>query len=310
MSEPPTGPQGNPPAAPGQPPSGGTPYPPQQPGPQNDAQQTVPQQTVPQQPVAQQPVPQQAVPQQPGPQYGAGQPAPQQPGPYGSATPEPPTVPYSAPPAPAGYAVPASVPPYGGPISGPPVAGVEHPMSAPPVSGPAYAQPMSAPPVSGPAYGQPMSAPPGFVPPYGPAAPVARKGRAVLILALVAGLLFVLGGVMTGLYVTKGNELDRTERRLTGQVSERDGTIAANAKEIEKLKTDLQGVQDKLADTEQDLTGTRNDRDEQARQKKVIADCLDKLTTALGAASVGNKAEYDKAMKGLDKVCDEAENYL
>ncbi|MGK5739122.1 hypothetical protein [Micromonospora sp. URMC 103] len=203
-----------------------------------------------------------------------------------------PTQPFSGPPA-AGYP-PASSPPYG--VSAPPVVGVDQPMSVPPVSGPVY--------------GAPMSAPPGTMPPYGPTGPGAGRGRTVLVLAVVAGLLFVLGGVMTGLYVTKSGELDRTERRLTAQVSERDGTIAANARELEKLKADLQGVQDKLADTEQDLTGTRNDRDEQARQKKVIANCLDKLTTALGAAAAGNKGEYDKAMSGLNKVCDEAENYL
>ncbi|MER7893346.1 hypothetical protein ABTX15_26330 [Micromonospora sp. NPDC094482] len=299
MSQPPTGPQGfpsaypaQPPAAPGQPAPAGTPYPPQQ----------------------------------PDPQYGTGQPAPQQPGGDGLAHPEPPTaptVPFSAPSAdpyaapttafpavaaPGGYPAPASAQP----MSAPPVSGPAYgqPMSAPPVSGPAYGQPMSAPPVSGPAYGQPMSAPPGAVPPYGPTAPTAGKARPVLILALVAGLLFVLGGVMTGLYVTKSGELERTEQRLSGQVSERDGTIAANTKEIEKLRVDLQGMQDKLADTEQDLTGTRNDRDEQARQKKVIASCLDKLTTALAAASAGNRSEYEKATKGLNKVCDEAENYL
>ncbi|RKN26328.1 hypothetical protein D7044_30015 [Micromonospora musae] len=259
-----------------------------------------------------------------------------------------PAQPFSAPPAPAGYPSPAGVPPYAGQVSAPPVSGpaagypspagvppyagqvsappVSGPaagypspagvppyagqVSAPPVSGPAADQPMSVPPVSGPYYGAPMSAPPGFVPPYGPPAAGAGKGRAVLILAMVAGLFFVLGGVMTGLYVTKNSELDKTERRLSAQVSERDGTIAANAQEIQKLKTDLQGVQDKLADTEQDLTGTRNDRDEQARQKKVIASCLDKLTTALAASAANDKSAYEKATSGLDKVCDEAENYL
>ncbi|MEV4810299.1 hypothetical protein [Micromonospora avicenniae] len=276
MTQPPTGPQGYPPPDPAQPPAvpGQPPY-------DGNAQ----------------------FPQQPAP-YGAGQPtqpmppvqpgAPTQPIPAQAA----PAQPFSAPPATGGYASPAGVPPYAGQVS------------APPVSGPGVDQPMSAPPVAGPYYGAPMSAPPGSMPPYGQPAPVARKGRAVLVLALVAGLLFVLGGVMTGLYVTKNSELDRTERRLSAQVSERDGTIAANAQEIQKLRTDLQGVQDKLADTEQDLTGTRNDRDEQARQKKVIASCLDKLTTALAAASAGNKSAYDKAMSGLDKVCDEAENYL
>ncbi|QLD28454.1 hypothetical protein HXZ27_09400 [Micromonospora carbonacea subsp. aurantiaca] len=188
-------------------------------------------------------------------------------------------------------------------------------MSVPPASGPAFGQPMSGPPGTVPPHGQPGApasyGPPGAPPPYGAPTPGAGRGRRkVLVLAVVAGLLFVLGGVMTGLYVTKSSELDRTEKRLTGQVSERDGTIAANKTEIEKLKTDLQAVREKLSNTEQDLTGTRNDRDEQARQKKVIATCLDKLTSALTAAAANNKAAYDKATEGMNKVCDEAENYL
>ncbi|MEU8298458.1 hypothetical protein AB0C04_14375 [Micromonospora sp. NPDC048909] len=305
MSQPPTGPQGFPSAYPAQPPAapGQPAQPPAAPG-QPAQPPAAPGQPAP----AGTPYP----PQQPDPQYGTGQPAPQQPGGYGFAHPEPPTaptVPFSAPPADP-YAAPTTAFPTVAAPGGYPAPASAQPMSAPPVSGPAYGQPMSAPPVSGPAYGQPMSAPPGAVPPYGPTAPTAGKTRPVLILALVAGLLFVLGGVMTGLYVTKSGELERTEQRLSGQVSERDGTIAANTKELEKVRVDLQGMQDKLADTEQDLTGTRNDRDEQARQKKVIASCLDKLTTALAAASAGNRSEYEKATKGLNKVCDEAENYL
>ncbi|RGC70202.1 hypothetical protein C5N14_07215 [Micromonospora sp. MW-13] len=262
----------------------------------------------------------------PAPAYGAPQSAPPAPA-YGAPQSAPPApaygAPQSAPPAPA-YGAPQSAPPapaYGAPQSAPPAPAYGQqppqsappfgpPVSTPPVSAPGYAQPMSVPPASGPGFGQPMSGPPG-APPYGPAAPAAGKGRrSVLVLALVAGLLFVLGGVMTGLYVTKGNELDRTEKRLTAQVSERDGTITANKTEIEKLKKDLQGVRDKLSTTEQDLTGTRNDRDEQARQKKVIATCLDKLTSALAAAAANNKAAYDKATQGMNKVCDEAEDYL
>ncbi|MEU7844198.1 hypothetical protein AB0B39_24900 [Micromonospora sp. NPDC049114] len=299
MSQPPTGPEGFPPATPTPPAGSPDPDATVQHAAGNDptvqhAAGTDPTVRYP----AGQPAPQQYAPGQPTPQqYAPGQAAPQ----YG--TPQTP-----------GY--PASAPPYAGqPMSAPPVSGPAYgqPMSAPPVSGPAYGQPMSAPPmsappVSGPAYGQPMSGPPGMAPYGAPAAP--RRGRAVLVLALVAALLFVVSGVMTGLFVTKNNELNRTEKRLTGQVSQRDGTIAANTTEIAKLKTDLQALQDKLDNTEQDLTGTRNDRDEQARQKKVIASCLDKLTTALGAAAAGNKGAYDAAMKGLDKVCDEAENYL
>ncbi|SCG66939.1 hypothetical protein GA0070609_4198 [Micromonospora echinaurantiaca] len=230
--------------------------------------------------------------------YGAGQPAPQQ---YAGVPQSTPPAPPATAPAPTGYAPTGAS--YGGPAAAPAASGPGYgqPMSAPPMSGP----PMSGPPMSGP----PMSGPPGSVPPYG-AAPAAAKGRTVLVLAVVAGLLFVLGGVMTGLFVTTSGKLDRTEKQMASQVSQRDGTIAANATEIEKLKADLQSVQDKLADTEQDLTGTRNDRDEQARQKKIIATCLDKLTTALNAAATGNRAAFDKANKGLDKVCNEAEDYL
>ncbi|WP_026268735.1 hypothetical protein [Micromonospora sp. CNB394] len=200
----------------------------------------------------------------------------------------------------------APVPPPGQPMWAPPV-------SVPPVSGPGYAQPMSVPPasalpVSGPGFAPPpMSGPPG---PYGPAgaAPAAGGGRrwAALVLGLVAALLFVFGGVMTFLYVSTNGELD--EARQT--VSQRDGTISANQQEMEKLKGELKAVQERLSDTQQDLTGTKNDRDEQARQKKVIASCLDKLTTAIAAASRGDRAAFEAANKGLDKVCDEAENYL
>ena len=250
------------------------------------AEPTVPQQavwqstnadpTVPH-PVAQ-PAPQPYAPGQAPPQYPANPPAPPQ---YG--------MPQGSP----GY--PASAPPYTGqPMSAPP-------MSAPPVSGPGYGPPMSAPPVSGPGYG----------PPHGPSvAPAAGRGRAVLVLALVAALLFVVSGVMTGLFVTKNNELNRTEKRLTGQVSQRDGTIAANATEITRLKAELGTMQAKLDNTEQDLTGTRNDRDEQARQKTVIASCLEQRRTAGGAASAATRPPTTWRRRGLDKVCDEAENYL
>ncbi|MEH1100080.1 hypothetical protein [Micromonospora sp. CPCC 205561] len=228
-------------------------------------------------------------------QYAAEQQAPQQytPEQYGQA--QPGGYPQSAPPASPGYAA------------------APHPgqVSVPPAGGPAFGQPMSVPPASGPGYGQPMSAPPGSVPPFGaPSSGGAGRSHKVLILAVVAGLLFVLGGVMTGLFVSTSSELDRTEKKMASEISQRDGTISANGKEIEKLKVDLQTVRDKLGSTEQDLTGTRNDRDEQARQKKVIATCLDKLTTALAAAANGNKAAYDRAIQGMDKVCNEAEKYL
>ncbi|PYC72007.1 hypothetical protein C7C45_10290 [Micromonospora arborensis] len=223
-----------------------------------------------------------------------------------------PTVPHPVGgPAPQPYAPGQAPPQYAAPSPVPPQYGVPQGTTGYPASTPPYTGPVPTPPVSGPGYGQPLSAPPAMAPAYGPAgAPPAGRGPAVLVLALVTALLFVVSAVMTGLFVTKNNELNRTEKRLTGQVSQRDDTIAANTAEITKLRTDLQAKQEKLDNTEQDLTGTRNDRDEQARQKTVIASCLDKLTTALGAAAAGNRSAYDAAMKDLDKICNEAEDYL
>lgn len=249
-------------------------------------------------PYGSRPAPQQYDPNQPAPTLH--QPTASDGGPgYGGYQPAAPGQPGYAPGA-------APVPPPPQPMSAPPV-------SVPPVSAPGYAQPMSvppasAPPVSGPGFAPPpMSGPPG---PYGPpaAAPATGGGRkwAALVLGLVAALLFVFGGVMTFLYVSTNGELDKSRQT----VSQRDGTISANQQEIEKLKGELKTVQERLSDTQQDLTGTKNDRDEQARQKKVIASCLDKLTTAIAAASRGDRAGFEAANKGLDKVCDEAENYL
>jgi hypothetical protein len=201
-------------------------------------------------------------------------------------------------------------------LAGPPVP-AQQPYGAPPVSGGPSGQPMSAPPMSGGPWGQPMSAPPGPVGapasglPYGvPPVSVRPEGRRVLLLAIAAGVLFVVGAMMTGLFVAKSSQADRTERQLTAKVADRDATIAANGGEIERLKRDLEAANDKLGTVEQDLSGTKNDRDEQQRQKQVIGRCLDQLNTALGAAAAHNRAAYDKAAKGLDQVCNEAQRYL
>jgi hypothetical protein len=263
-------------------------------------------------------------------------------GPYGYGEGQPgqpvngPVDPYTDPPAPGVYGTPQSAPPasggYGQPYSAPPADAYGQPQSVPPAhggygqpqSGAPYGQPMSAPPQSGAPYGQqqhsappmsapPMSAPPGSAPPYGaPAAPAAKSGagRNVLVLAIVAGLLLVLSGVMTGLYVAKSSDLDATERTLTSRVAERDTTITTNKTEIDRLTKELQTAKDKLGNVEQDLTGTKNDRDQQLKEKQVIAKCLDQLTTALSAAASGNRTAYNNAIKGLDKVCNEAEKYL
>ncbi|WP_026184255.1 hypothetical protein [Salinispora vitiensis] len=167
---------------------------------------------------------------------------------------------------------------------------VEQPMAAPPM--------MSGPP--------PTSGPPMSGPPFGTAAGGVRPARATVILAVVAGLLFLTGGVMTGLFVNTTGDLNRAEERI----SEQDVTIEATSVELEQVKVDLQRAQETLARTQQDLTGTQNDRDEQARQKEVIASCLDKLNTALTAAAFGDAEAFEEANEGLEEVCAEADDYL
>lgn len=200
-------------------------------------------------------------------------------------------------PAPSGYPPAAS---FGG-------AGSAPPSSGPPVEQPTVALPMSGAPMSGPpTVGGPTAGPPMFGVPYGAGPASARPGRTVLILAVAAGLLFIVGGVMTGLFLSTAGDLNRAEKQL----SQRDATIAANTEELDEVKVDLLRTQDALANARQDLTGTQNDRDEQARQKEVIATCLDRLTTALAAAAIGDRKAHEKATEDLEEVCAEAEGYL
>ena len=188
--------------------------------------------------------------------------------------------------------------------------GAPAPQSGPPQSGPPFGGPgpQSGPPFGGPG---PQSAPPFSTPPaLGSPSKQGSGGRKFLVVSLVAVLLLLGVGVMSVLYVTKNNELDKTEKQLTAQIAERDTTIGANKTEIEQLQGDLQSMKDKNKELEQNLSGTKSDRDEQARQKRVIGSCLTKLSNALAAAADNDRAAYNRAMKGLDKICDEADKYL
>ncbi|MFC7545558.1 hypothetical protein [Plantactinospora sp. GCM10030261] len=211
-------------------------------------------------------------------------------GSYG--TPPQPTAPYGQTgPVTNGPGQPTSATPYGQPTSATPYG---QPTSATP-----YGQPTSATPY-------PMSGSPWSMPPAGgsPGNPRVRSGNVrLLVLAGVAGLLLVATVVLTGLFVSKSGALARAERT----VAQRDAEVATKRTEIEGLQRDLRAANDKARAAEQDLTGTRNDRDEQQRQKEVISTCLEKLTEALASES---QAEFDKNIKVAEKACEEAEKYL
>jgi hypothetical protein len=175
---------------------------------------------------------------------------------------------------------------------------------------PGYAAPVSGPPpFSGPPAGMPYSGPPAG--PYTTAGPAPARGRPIVpILAITAALLFVLGGVMTGLFIWKSGELDSTRKDLTAQVEERDTTIDTKNGEITKLQGDLDKAQDDLDKTKQTLTGTQNDRDQVEKEKQVIARCLTLFSQSMDAAVDGDRATVNRLSGELEKACTEAEKYV
>jgi outer membrane murein-binding lipoprotein Lpp len=261
---------------------------------------------------------------------------PPQPRAYGRAT-------ATARPSPQGYGQPPSSshgygqPPsssqvYGQPPSSSQVYG--QPPSAPQTHGPSaatygrptavtpYAQPPSVPQAYGrpAAYGQPTTAAPfepssptslvqqpaSPPPAYGAAEPASVGGPArwkkpgpVLTVALVAGLLLVLSGVLTVLFVLKSSELSRAE-----------GELRSQSAQVEQLRKDLQAANDRAAKSQQDLTGTKNARDELERQKQVISRCLKLLGEAGSAARDGDRSAYNDAIEAAEPVCKEADRYL
>jgi len=141
--------------------------------------------------------------------------------------------------------------------------------------------------------------------PYGgpvpPAAPKPRRGG-LIALAVIAALLFVTGGVLGGLLVGQTGETDRARDEVAAQKV----TLDANSTEIEKLKSDLDAANDKVAAIQQELDGSKNDRDEQERQKQVVGKCLDQILEAFAATS---ESQLTSRLKAAEKTCDEADRY-
>lgn len=211
-------------------------------------------------------------------------PPPYQPSPPSYPPPQPPAQP-SYPPQPDQPWAPGS----GGPAAGsapfyeptrqmPAGAGVGNP-SAPPYGSP----------ISGPAYDSALAAP----------QPPARRGRATPVLAAIAVLLLLVGGVMSALYVTKNGELSDTKH-----------DVASQEAQIKDLQGQLEKAKDDLSAARQDLTGTQNAQKETQRQKAVISKCLNLIAEAGSAAARNDTAEYNRIAKQVDKACDEAEKYL
>jgi outer membrane murein-binding lipoprotein Lpp len=179
----------------------------------------------------------------------------------------------------------------------------EDPQQMPPQS-PAYpAYPPAAPAPSWPASTPPYAT--SGAPPYATSGaygqPPPAGGRApTLVLVVVAVALFLLAGVMTGLYVAKSNQLGDTRETLNGQVADRDKTIKTNQDKITQLETDNKTANDELGKNKQDLTDVTKERD-------ALLPCMRRFLEALDAAGAGNDSALDTALRQARTACENAQ---
>lgn len=150
----------------------------------------------------------------------------------------------------------------------------------------------------------------GPIGPPGPPPMPPRSGRgrktALVIVSVVAGLLLVVGGVMTYLWLSTASELDETRADLTGQVNELNDTVAARDGEIDQLGDELQQTQDELSDAETALEGTENQVDALEDQQDQLRECLTLVAEANAAAEAGDQDAANSLLAQSEPICDEA----
>lgn len=132
----------------------------------------------------------------------------------------------------------------------------------------------------------------------------------LVIVSVVAGLLLVVGGVMTALWVSTASELDQTRADLTGQVNELNDTVADRDGEIDRLSDELQQTQDELSDAQTALEGTENQVDVLEEEKDTIRECLLMFGEAAAASDAGNEAEANAIIAEAEPICEEADRAL
>lgn len=133
--------------------------------------------------------------------------------------------------------------------------------------------------------------------PYGQ--PPAQRSSMTMVLIITAVALFLLGGVMTGLFLVKNNELGDTKQELTSQVSERDKTITSNQEKLSKLEADLKAANDELTKSKESLADVTKDRD-------ALVPCMRRFNEALDAAGRNNEAALDTALRQAATACEKA----
>ncbi|HEV7898940.1 MAG TPA: hypothetical protein VGP31_13975 [Planosporangium sp.] len=240
-------------------------------------------------------------------------PAPSQPAPASEA----PTTALPVPAAPAAAPRPSETPTAALPVSEPPYS-PEPPISGtpyaptPPMSGMPYAPPVSGMPYAPPApgWGQPFATGPAVPPPPGlggtAAAPSAKRGPLVPILAVLSALLFLSTTAMGVLFVLENSANNRARKTI----SQRDSALSERTAELGRMRGDLQKANDDLSRAKTDLTGSKNQADELKRQKAIISKCFALLDEVLTAASNGDKPTVAKKEPEMNAACREADRYL
>lgn len=139
-------------------------------------------------------------------------------------------------------------------------------------------------------------APPATGAPYGQ-----QPGRAPMLVAVVAAVaLFLVAGVMTGLYVAKSSQLGDTKETLNSQVADRDKTIKANTDKITQLESDLKTARDESAKNKETLDKVTKERD-------VLLPCMRRFVEALDAAGSDNEAALETALRQATTACQKAQ---
>lgn len=136
-------------------------------------------------------------------------------------------------------------------------------------------------------------------------------GKVALVLVSLVALLAVLGGgVLAYLFWDATQELDEVRERLAVTEQELVEEQSAHEAAVTRLRTNLQGVEDDLAATQQELEGAQNMVELLRGEQGVIRRCVTLNAEVLDAIIGGDQAAFDAVIDEAEAVCDEADRIL
>jgi prefoldin subunit 5 len=146
----------------------------------------------------------------------------------------------------------------------------------------------------------------------GPRPPVPGRGRSgpLLVTSIAAGLLLVIGAVLTYLWLAAESELSDTRTDLNGQIEELNTTVSGQSGEIDRLGDELETAQDELTDAQTALEGTENQVEVLEDEQDVIGTCIRLVREANVAIEDGDDEAAEELLIQAGPVCDEADRIL